>query len=66
MSSRYRVKRSASDYLSAASSVDSRADKVLQQLYRKIEDAIPSIEGDIAVANRNRAILGLANWLGSE
>ena len=63
-----RVRRSsatAQDYLSAASSLDERIETVRNQLWSSIPKAIESVESDIAVANRDRAILGLANFFGS-
>lgn len=64
-----RIKRAsatASDYLNAASSLDSRIQTVLAQLHKSIPIATDSVEADIAVANRDRIILGLANLFGSE
>ncbi len=39
---------------------------MLSQLHRTIPDAVKSIEKDIMMANRDKAILGIANFLGSE
>ena len=61
-----RSKRSAHDYLRAAAEVDTRLETILKQLHYNIPIAVQSIEADLAESNRNKAILGLANWLGSE
>ncbi len=65
---RFRFRRSAStasDYLRAASSLDERLETVLNQLRHNIHKAVDSVEADIAVGNRDKVILGLANLFGS-
>ena len=71
MSANHRIRskrsyQSGHQYLDAAESLDQRIAKVKEQLRFKIEDAIGSVERDIAIANRDRVILGLSNLLGSE
>ena len=49
-----------------ASNLDSRIQSTLQTIREKIPEAVDSVEDDIAVANRDRVILALANFLGSK
>ncbi|TRY75004.1 hypothetical protein TCAL_04943 [Tigriopus californicus] len=50
--------------MEAANGIDVRIAKVLEALELKILVAIDSIEKDITIANRDRVILGLSNFLG--
>jgi len=53
------------DVVSGARNLDSRIDTSLNIVKNKlIPNAIESVEADIAIANRDRVILGLANFLG--
>lgn len=61
-----RSKRSPHEYLKAASEVDTRLETILKQLHHNIPIATHSVEADLAEANKNRLILGLANFFGSE
>ena len=54
-----------SDVVSGARNLDSRIDTSLGIIRNKIPDATVSVEADIAVANRDRVILALSNFLGS-
>merc|ERR1711976_969853 len=47
-----------------ASNLDSRIQSTLQTIREKIPEAVDSVEDDIAVANRDRVILALSNFLG--
>ena len=51
--------------VSGARNLDSRIDTSLGIIRNKIPDATVSVEADIAVANRDRVILALSNFLGS-
>jgi len=53
-----------SDVVSGARNLDSRIDTSLGIIRNKIPDATVSVEADIAVANRDRVILALSNFLG--
>ena len=55
-----------SDVVSGARNLDSRIDTSLGIIRNKIPDATVSVEADIAVANRDRVILALSNFLGSK
>jgi len=50
--------------VSGARNLDSRIDTSLGIIRNKIPDATVSVEADIAVANRDRVILALSNFLG--
>ena len=63
------LKRSSfvgSDVVSGAKNLGSRIDTSLDIVRAKIPLAIAGVEADIAIANRDRVILALANFLGSK
>lgn len=63
------LKRSSfvgSDVVSGAKNLGSRIDTSLDIVRAKIPFAIAGVEADIAIANRDRVILALANFLGSK
>ena len=59
---------SSSDEKGAQSvlNLDHRIDKTLEKLRSLIPIAVESVEKDIAVLNRDRVIIALANFLGSK
>lgn len=61
-----RTSYTGDDYASAISVIDQRLDNVLQTIFDKIPLAGASVESDTARSNREKAILGLANLLGSK
>jgi len=52
------------DVVSGAANLESRIDNTLHRVRTIIPTAIASVEGDIATSNRDKVILGLANFLG--
>jgi len=52
------------DVPSGAGQIGSRIDKTLGIIRSKIDEAVESVESDIAVSNRDKVILALANFLG--
>ena len=56
----------ASDAVHGASDLDLRIHNTLDLINTRIPEAIESVEKDIAVANRDKVILALANFLGSK
>ena len=54
------------DVPSGAGQIGSRIDKTLGIIRSKIDEAVESVESDIAVSNRDKVILALANFLGSK
>ncbi len=53
-------------YLYAANEAEDRAHEILREIKASIPEVRASVESDIAAANRDRAILGMANFFGSE
>lgn len=49
-----------------AGNIGARVQRTLETLRSKIPEAVESIEKDIAVSNRDKVILALANFLGSK
>ena len=54
------------DVVRGASNLESRIDTTLNRVRATIPSAIASVESDIAISNRDKVILALANFLGSK
>ena len=53
------------DVVSGAGDLESRIQTTLNKIRTTIPTAIESVENDIAISNRDKVILALANFLGS-